>query len=229
MVDRVIARAAAAASIDDLWVATTTLPEDDPLGHHCRAIGVSVFRGSPTDVLGRYRDAARASEADLVIRLTADCPLLDPNLIDRVVAELVVPPMVDYASNVLERSFPRGLDIEAFTVEALARMDRLGTTNASREHVTLGPRLEHRAAFSVRGVRGATDDSDLRWTVDTADDLEFVRRVYHRLAATSERVSYQELVRWCRANDGWERHDTPAATWDPSRTAVALPGDNHEH
>lgn len=223
MVDRVLSRATAASSIDDVWVATTVLSEDDVLADHVRAIGVPVFRGSGPDVLSRYRQAAETADADIVVRLTADCPLLDPELIDQVVAALTVPTAVDYAANVLDRSYPRGLDVEAFTVAALALMDQLGTSSASREHVTLGPRLEHPRAFKVRSVSASDNDADLRWTVDTAGDLEFVRQVYHELAVATARVSYRDVVRWCRANQGHYHHDTPASTWDPSRGVAALP------
>ena len=165
MLARVVERVSAAGLVSRVWVACTDLGTDDPIVECCRGLEVPVFRGSEADVLGRYVGAATAAGAEVVVRVTADCPLLDPEVIDRVVAALA--PGIDYASNVLERSFPRGLDVEAFRATALARMDQLARSTAAREHVTIGVRLEHPDLFTTANVRSPTDDSDLRWTVDT--------------------------------------------------------------
>lgn len=218
MLERVVARARAASRIDAVWVACTDRTADDPIAAWCRGRRVECFRGSEVDVLGRYRAAALAAGAAVVVRLTGDCPLLDPATIDRVVAALndgAAP--ADYAANVLERSFPRGLDVEAFTASALERLDRLGISAASREHVTLGARLEHPEAFAVRSVRAATDDSDLRWTVDAPEDLTFVRTLFQSLGLADRILRYEEVVRWCRSHPGLARSDDPDHTWDPSR------------
>ncbi len=216
MIDRVIQRAGAASRVSEVWVASSDLPADDQLADHCRAAGVPVARGPERDVLARFRLAAAMAEADVVVRLTGDCPLLDPTVIDRVIAEVTSQyPRIDYAANVLERSFPRGLDTEAFTVAALERMDRLGQTPASREHVTLGPRSEDPGAFTVRSVRAAGQDSDLRWTVDTAEDLAFVRDLYQALGLGTGIRPYLEVVRWCREHRAGRHSDRRGTTWDP--------------
>lgn len=218
MLARVVERARAARSLDRVVVAATDRPADDPVADWCAAAGVDCFRGDETDVLGRFAGAARAFGADVVVRLTADCPLLDPAVIDRVVGELLDHPGTDYASNVTARSYPRGLDVEAFTAAALGRMDQLGRSAAAREHVTVPVRLERPDAFAVRQVRSPEDDSDLRWTVDTAADLEFVRLVYQHFGPG--RTDYRDLVRWCRDHPDWIRHDEAGHTWDPSRPAA---------
>ena len=216
MLDRVVERVRRARRVNAVWVASSANRPDDPIAARCRILGVPVFRGSDHDVLGRFVGAAQESRADVVVRLTADCPLLDGAIIDRVVAEVVSHDGTDYASNVTARSFPRGLDVEAFTREALARMDQLGQSPAAREHVTIPVRLEHPEAFRCRTVRNEVDDSDLRWTVDTPEDLEFVRRAYRALGLAARIGSYRELVSWCRANPQWTRRDE-GTTWDPSR------------
>jgi spore coat polysaccharide biosynthesis protein SpsF (cytidylyltransferase family) len=222
MLERVVQRAADASLVDGVVVACSDRPADDPIAAWCARAGVTAFRASESDVLGRFVGAATAAGADLVVRLTADCPFLDPAVIDLVVGALIADPQLDYAANVLERSFPRGLDVEAFTRDALGRMDRLGRSPASREHVTIGPRLEHPEAFRCRSIRAEHDDSDLRWTVDTPVDLEFARAAYR--AAPLGDGDYRPLVRWCRLHPEVARRDDQE-TWDPSRAARAARGE----
>lgn len=182
MLAHVVARAAACAAIDDVIVATGDRADDDPIEDACLALGVACWRGSPHDVLARYRGAADAHRADVVVRLTADCPLLDPAVIDAVVAALVdARDPCDYASNTIVRSFPRGLDAEALWLDTLHRLDRLARAPSAREHVTA---LVHQRPewFVCSSVEGAIDASDLRLTVDTPADLELVRRLEARLA-----------------------------------------------
>ncbi len=215
MLDRVVERVCR-ARVNAVWVACPVNRTDDAIAARCRILGVPVFRGTEDDVLGRFVGAAEASRADVVVRLTADCPLLDNAIIDRVAAEVIAYAGTDYASNVTARSYPRGLDVEAFTREALVRMDQLGQSPAAREHVTIPVRLEHPEAFRCRTVRNEVDDSDLRWTVDTPEDLEFIRLAYRTLGLATRPGSYRELVAWCRANPQWTRRDE-GTTWDPSR------------
>ncbi len=222
MLEHVVRRAAAARRIDSAWVACTAGPADDPIAEWCEANAVPVLRGSESDVLGRFVATAVASGAAIIVRLTADCPLLDPAVIDETIAALDSPGgPYDYAANVLERSYPRGLDTEVFTRDALDRMDALGTSSAAREHVTIPVRLESPTAFRVRSIRAEEDASDLRWTVDTADDLAFVRRVYQALGLEERIGSYLEVVAWCRADETRMRRDQAEHTWDPSRTVAA--------
>jgi spore coat polysaccharide biosynthesis protein SpsF (cytidylyltransferase family) len=217
---RVVGRAGAASRVDEVWVACSDGPADDPIAEWCHGQGLPLFRGSEQDVLGRFVGTALAARADLIVRLTADCPLLDPALIDRTIAELISHQEADYASNVLARSYPRGLDVEAFTMRALARMDTLGRSEAAREHVTVVVRLERPDQFVVRSVVADRDDSDLRWTVDTRDDLEFVRTVYRRLGPDRGSFDHRGVVVWCRANPELARTDDNRQTWDPSRVPV---------
>lgn len=179
MIERQLERLRRCAGLR-LVVATSTHASDDPLAHHLRDIGVDVFRGSLDDVLDRFVGAASEFAAEgQVVRLTADCPLADPGVIDdcvRLHAELGV----DYASNGRRRTYPRGLDVEVFTLEALLTAGREATDPYDREHVT--PYLyRNPERFSQGELVQARDESDLRWTVDTPDDFAFVERVYDSL------------------------------------------------
>ncbi len=217
MLARVIERARLATQVNAVWVACSASPADAPIAAWCRATGVGFVRGAENDVLSRFVTAADRSGADVIVRLTADCPLLDPSVIDLVVAAITSNPGTDYASNVTERSFPRGLDVEAFTRSALRRMDALGRSPEAREHVTIPARLEYPDRFVCRSIRSDSDDSDLRWTVDTPADLEFVRRAYQALGPAEPLPPYPVLVAWCRTNPQWANQDD-GVTWDPSRS-----------
>lgn len=180
MLVRVVERARRASSLDGVIVATTTLIEDDVVEDLCAQRGYPCRRGHPTDVLDRYYRVAREAGAGVVVRLTADCPLIDPALIDQVVlAFLSSEPPADFAANRLprERTFPIGLDTEVCTFAALARAWAEAEEAYQREHVM--PYLyDPPGRFRVLVVRCERDLSHLRWTVDTPEDLELVRRLY---------------------------------------------------
>ena len=193
MLARVIERLRAARTIDDVVIATSQLGGDDAVAREAERLGAGVHRGSEHDVLARFLGAAEEFSADAIVRVTADCPLLDAGVVDRVVGALGRD--VDYASNTHERTFPRGLDVEALHRDTLERIGRLGTSPAAREHVTAFI-MEQPQLFRVRQVRGARDDSDLRWTVDTPEDLAMVRGLY---AALLMPAPYEIVVAAVRA------------------------------
>lgn len=171
-----------AALIDRILVATTDSPADQPIVELCRQIGLPCFRGSENDVLARFCQAARAEglgAGDAVVRLTADCPLADPEVIDRIIS-LYKESGADYASNVAPPTFPDGLDGEVFSFESLERAWREAVLVSEREHVTPFIR-NHRELFRTVNLVNDTDLSDLRWTVDEAADLEMVRAVYESI------------------------------------------------
>ena len=185
--------------LDELVIAATVDPKDEPLLRVAEAEGVRWFRGSEQDVLGRYAGAAREAGADIVIRITSDCPLIDPEQSDRVVAELRAHSAThDYAANILARTFPRGLDTEAFTRDALERMVNLAASPAAREHVTQFLLKERPELFRTLSVTDTEDNSDLRWTVDTQEDLELIRRIYAALRLDTTVVSYRDTLRYVR-------------------------------
>ena len=176
----VVRRVSRASRVDAVVVATTTAPGDDPIAELGRTSGWLVTRGSEEDLLERYLEAARAHDAERVVRITSDCPLIDPALIDEVV-EALEASGADYASNSLEpRTYPRGLDAEAMTMTALETAGREDHDPASREHAT--PYLyRHPERFRLQAVRGIEDRSEHRWTLDTPEDYELIRRLYDAL------------------------------------------------
>ncbi len=230
MLQRVVERTRQARRLDEVIVATTIAPEDDAIGQLCQHIGVAVTRGSVFDVLDRFYQTSLAFQAKVVVRITADCPLIDPGVIDQVVeaffnwgkfspptslpeeeGSMVSPPtslpggegskaMWDFAANRLpppwKRTFPIGLDVEVCTFAALERAWREATQPYHREHVMPYLYEEERSVhvstlqspahlppfppnfFRVLQVDHDPDYGFYRWTVDTAEDLQFVRHVY---------------------------------------------------
>lgn len=181
MLARVVDRTGRAKTIARIIIATTTGAADDPLAAHAQAMSVEVFRGDEDDVLDRYYRAAIQYQLDVIVRITSDCPLLDPGLVDRVVA-LALESRVDYAADTLRRTFPRGLDVEVFPFATLERIWREATSFHHRAHVTPYV-LDHPETFSTAGITDAIDRSHMRWTVDTQEDLIFVREIYRELGA----------------------------------------------
>ncbi|MDE2040063.1 MAG: glycosyltransferase family protein [Elusimicrobia bacterium] len=184
-------------SADALMIACTRNPADDPVAELARRERLECWRGSEEDVLSRYAGAARKAAADVIVRVTADCPLIDPEIVDLVIRKL---DGRDYASNVLRRTYPRGLDAEALTRETLERLDREATSAPAREHVTYHILRERPQAFTRGSVEDSADNSDLRWTVDTAEDLELARRLYAALDLGSSEVPYAEILAYARAH-----------------------------
>lgn len=191
---------------EEIVVATTTNAADDPVVAVAQAEGVRWFRGSEADVLSRYVGAAREAKAEVVVRITADCPLIDPEESDCVIEALIRhPEACDYASNVHapygeRRTFPLGLDTEAFYADTLERIYRLVRSPVAREHVTVFIWKERPDLFLTRLVTDAEDNSDLRWTVDELRDLEMVRRLYETLGLGERPVGYRELLADVRAH-----------------------------
>lgn len=177
MLERVVERTRRASIVDEVVVATTAAPLDDPLAELAAARGWACVRGSEADVLDRFVVAARASDADEVVRITSDCPLIDAAVIDEVVRGRRRAD-ADYASNFLaRRTYPRGLDVECMTRGALERAAAEADQPHEREHVT--PYLyADPARFRLHGHEAPEDHSALRWTVDTHEDLQLLRELY---------------------------------------------------
>jgi len=184
VVNHVVERARASRLADDVWIATTTDSTDDVLVAHLEAAGMPCMRGSLDDVLARYVQAAEASSADTIVRVTCDCPLIDPDAIDAVIAGFRQGPLVDYCSNGLRRTYPIGMDAEVFSREALKRAHTEAAQQHEREHVT--PYMyQHPDSFRLRNVDAPPWAvwPELRLTLDDARDLVLLQKVVEELPA----------------------------------------------
>ncbi|MGA8866813.1 MAG: glycosyltransferase family protein [Candidatus Sulfotelmatobacter sp.] len=176
MLWRVLERTRAAQVLDEVIVATSVEPADDTIAAFCREHECPCFRGSEMDVLDRYYHAARKYDADAIVRITSDCPLIDPGISSKTV-HAFLEQQPDYASNSLDRTYPRGLDTEVIARSALERAWKAARAAYQRVHVT--PYIyQNPGEFKILSVTGEADYSAYRWTVDTPEDLEFVRTVY---------------------------------------------------
>lgn len=188
---RVVNRTRRAKLLDEVVVATSTGSGDDVIVDECRRLNAPYFRGSELDVLDRYYQCARHFQADAVVRITSDCPLIDPELIDSTVRRFLED-KPDYATNALPPTFPRGLDVEVFSAGALSRAWQEAGQPFERAHVT--PYLyEQEGRFRVASLTAGCDHSHCRWTLDTADDLEFIRAVYEHFE-NREDINWQEVL-----------------------------------
>jgi spore coat polysaccharide biosynthesis protein SpsF len=203
--------------VDEIVIATTRKDEDDPIvgladKHDCMS-----YRGSEYDVVARFLGACRQARADLVIRITADCPLIDAGLVDQVIEEASGHAAeCDYVSNTIKRTFPRGLDVEAFFHDTLERINRLAVSTQDREHVTSLLRGDKRGLFAVRSVEDDHDNSDLRWTVDTPTDWKLIAVLYEQLELDEHILPYRHILAHVRANPELAQINSRGKTWDPS-------------
>jgi spore coat polysaccharide biosynthesis protein SpsF len=180
VLQHVLKRCGAISNADMVICAVPDEAESEPLEGVARQCGARTFRGPETDVLGRYLGAARANGADIILRVTSDCPLIDPVVCDAVL-QLRVRETADYAANNMPPSFPHGLDCEAFTTAALAEAAAATQDAYDHEHVT--PWL--RRAGHLRRVNLVSEDQALaahRWTLDYLEDLQFLRALFERLS-----------------------------------------------
>ncbi len=203
MLARVIHRVQRAKMLDRVIIATTTETRDDVIIEEADRLGVSVYRGSESDVLYRYYQAALEYKVEVVVRITSDCPLIDPELTDDIIRRFIeAHPPYDYASNGLERTYPRGLDVEVMWFKVLFCAWREAKEPYQRVHVT--PFIkEHPERFRLLSVTGG-QGKELRWTVDTPEDLTFMRAVY-------EKFNNSDTMQWREVLDLIEREPEIAA------------------
>ena len=175
MIEVLFSRLSRAKSIDQIVLATSTNPNNDALSEHMANLGYIVYRGSEDDVLDRYYKTAREQKADVVVRITGDCPLIDPVLVDEVVT-LYKKGNVDYSSNINPPTYPDGLDVEVFSFSSLEKSWKNATKSQHREHVTLF--IRDSTEFSTINLTYNKDHSDERWTVDEVEDYEVVKSIF---------------------------------------------------
>lgn len=188
------------ASVQEVVVATTINGTDEPIVALCKKLGVKVFRGDENDVLGRYYGAAQMVGAETVVRVTSDCPLIDPAVIERAI-KIFNSDGADYVSNTIERTYPRGMDCEVFSFAALERAFKEAKAEPEREHVT--PYLYRNPdKFKLKQFTMTPDRSSERWTVDTAEDFELIKRM---LEALKGEFTLDDCLRLIDQHPDWRK------------------------
>lgn len=209
MVLRQLERIQRARTLDAVVVATSSDPSDDELAAVIERAGVPVVRGSLDDVLARFIAAIDVFGPDTVVRLTADCPLTSPAVIDLVVNAFRASD-ADYTSNTMTPTYPDGLDVEVVKAAVLREVASIATDPAEREHVTLGVYRRH-DHYRIENVTAERDLSSLRWTVDTPDDYAFVRGVYDDLLPAKEDFDLDDVLDYLARHPERRRTEADAA------------------
>ncbi len=193
---RMIERVISAQHVGDVIIATSTNPDDDEIEKLCVQNNLICFRGHLTDLLDRHYQVAKQFNADAVIKIPSDCPLIDPKVIDKVIEHYVSSDQFDFVSNLHPATYPDGNDVEIFSFESLECAWKDATKDYEREHTT--PFIwEHQDVFSVGNVTWETGydySSTHRWTIDFPEDYEFIRKVYDELYSTNPAFSLNDIL-----------------------------------
>jgi spore coat polysaccharide biosynthesis protein SpsF len=192
MIIRQLERVMCSRNIDELVVLTSDDPSDDDLVEVLMAHGYEYIRGSLGDVYSRYIKAIDVYSPEIVVRLTGDCPLVDPEVIDHVI-DVFKSNNVDYASNTLNPTFPDGLDAEVFSANTLLSLGSFDLTQKELEHVTYGI-YSRPEVFNLFSVEQSPDRSHFRWTVDIAEDYQFVCRIYNELFSMNQNFRQSDII-----------------------------------
>jgi spore coat polysaccharide biosynthesis protein SpsF len=194
-----------AKEVDEIVVLTTIESQDDQIETFCQKFKIPCFRGSQENVLERYYQAAQLRNVDLIIRITADCPLIDPAIIDQLVRLYKNEfPRYDYISNGLKRTFPRGLDVEVFSFEALKKTFEAASSMSQKEHVT--PFIyQHPELFKLRNVEHIPSLQNYRWTVDTPEDFELIRLILEHLYPIQPKFRLNDILNLLEEHKSWNQ------------------------
>lgn len=200
MLVRIIQRLKLARTLDDIVVATTDSPLDDSVVEAMNYMGAHTFRGSEEDVLDRVVKAAQSVDADIIVEITGDCPLVDPGLVDKLVGDFLVGG-ADFVSNILPHTTPRGTDVRVFRTTDLAEINRTSTDPADHEHVSLHF-WEHLDRYTCRNVEMDLPEvvAEIRLTVDTEEDLALARAIYEGLYPSNPAFSLVDVLDYLNAN-----------------------------
>jgi glutamate-1-semialdehyde 2,1-aminomutase len=199
MIGLLLDRLANSNLIDQIVLATSEDPRNDSLAKYVCKLGFSVYRGSEDDVLDRYYHAAKEAGADSVVRITGDCPLVDPAIVDKAIAKLKKED-VDYVSNTSQLTYPDGLDIEVFTFLALETAWKQAKAPQEREHVT--PFIRESGKFSLANLVHDTDHSEERWTVDEPEDFEVIQKIFEHFHPRRD-FSWSEVLTLRKEQPKW--------------------------
>lgn len=193
MLWHVINRLGFSRKINEIILAIPDTKENDILEKFAKKNKIKYFRGNEEDVLSRYFKAAKKFKCDVVVRITSDCPLIDPKIIDKIIEDHL-DSTADYTANILKRTYPKGLDVEVLSLKTLEKIFKEAKEKQYREHVTLYIR-EHPEKFKRVNVKNKEDFSHFRWTVDEEKDLEFIREIYKRLYKKGKIFLMEEIVK----------------------------------
>ncbi len=188
---------------DEIVIATTINETDEPIVELCNCLDVAYFRGSEEDVLGRYYQVATEHKVDIVVRVTSDCPLIDPKVIDEVInCYLKNQSNYDYVSNSLERTYPRGMDTEVFSFSTLQQAFWEATSQPDREHVT--PFIHRQPSrYSLGHVIYSEDCSHYRWTVDTPEDFELIQKIIEAIYPRKPNFTLEDCLSLLKKYPEW--------------------------
>lgn len=196
-----IERVLRAHTIDEIIIATTTKKEDDQIVDLCKQLSINYYRGSEQDVLSRYYEAAKEFEVDIIVRLTSDCPLIDPEIIDKTV-QVFLTEKFDYVSNSIIRTYPRGMDTEVFSYQGVSEVNENAVKDYEREHVT--PYwYEHPDDYRIKVVSNFTDLSQYRLTVDTKEDFKLISNIISSIYIKNRFFTLEDIMKVISDNPHW--------------------------
>lgn len=183
---------------DEIIVATTINREDEPIVELCRKLNIPFYRGSEEDVLSRYYEAAEIHKAEIVVRVTSDCPIIDPEVVEKVIkAYKENKDQYDYVSNTIERTYPRGMDTEVFSFQVLKEAHLNAKIPEEREHVTLYI-YKRPEKFKIGSVKYIKNESHHRWTVDTEEDLRLIAEIIKELYPKNPHFTLEDCLELMR-------------------------------
>jgi spore coat polysaccharide biosynthesis protein SpsF len=186
------------SNVDGLVLVTSTEESDNTLTEYVNSLGVPVYRGSIENVFSRFWNVLETYKPERFLRLTGDCPLVMPNLINEMLTDFEKF-ACDYMSNTNPPTFPDGLDIEIASFATLEKLSKLELTADEKEHVTIGI-YNRPTEFNLRNFSAPYDNSNMRWTVDYPEDLEFVRRVYNQFIGSENDFAFEDVVQLIKSN-----------------------------
>ena len=184
---------------DKIVVATSTSSEDDKIIELCKSLNVDYFRGSKEDVLGRYYECANHFQGDIIVRITADNPLIDPTLIDKAV-KICKEGQCDYVSNMINQSYPLGYLVEVFTFKILKKMHENVLDKQSREHVTYDIR-KNPNRYRIKEFFAPKNYSNWRLTVDFKEDIELISKIFSKLYVPNSYIKFESVLKFLNENN----------------------------
>lgn len=212
VIQHVCERLKKAKMIDEIWLATANDKINDRLAKWAFKNKIPCFRGSENDVLDRYYQTALKADADVVVRITGDCPLLDFMIVDRIIREFKKGDY-DYVCNTLPPTYPDGLDVEVFSFSALKKAWKEAKLKSEREHVTIYIK-KHPELFKIKNISNEADLSHYRWTLDTKEDLDLIRLIAGECQKKKEFCGLKEILKitnehpdWLKINQHYQRNE----------------------